>query len=168
MILTFYLQRNFKQSTWENMNILVNLLWFFLLCIHRSEISNSSQPLISNFCATEFPGFEISNWMHLSIGQADCKNHLSECTISLSEIYKANASYVKIRNTQSSVGQVLTMTVLFCHACCISLGLVMSVHKAKWKTLYSGIHAGATHYGMASCNTTPDTIDIHTGCGSAW
>ena len=45
--------------------------------------------------------------MHLSIGQVDCKNHLSECTIPLSEIYKANATYVKIRNTQSSVGQVL-------------------------------------------------------------
>ena len=34
-------------------------------------------------------GFEISNWMHLSVGQVDCKNHLSECTIHLSEVYKA-------------------------------------------------------------------------------
>ena len=24
-------------------------------------------------------GFEISNWMHLSVGQVDCKNHLSQC-----------------------------------------------------------------------------------------
>ena len=40
-------------------------------------------------------GFEISNWMHLSVGQVDCKNHLSECTIHLSEIYKVNATYVK-------------------------------------------------------------------------
>ena len=37
-------------------------------------------------------GFEISKWMHLSIGQVDYKNHLSECTIRLSEIYKASAT----------------------------------------------------------------------------
>ena len=62
------------------------------------------------------PGFEISNWMHLSIGQVDCKNHLSECTIHLSEIYKANATYVKIRNTQLSIGQVLQVFHLSdCH-----------------------------------------------------
>ena len=62
------------------------------------------------------PDFEISNWMHLSIGQVDCKNHLSKCTIHLSEIYKANATYVKIRNTQSSVGQVLQVFHLSdCH-----------------------------------------------------
>ena len=42
-------------------------------------------------------GFEISNWMHLSVRQVDCKYHLSECTIHLSEVYKANATYVKIR-----------------------------------------------------------------------
>ena len=54
-----------------------------------------------------YSGFKISNWMHLSIGQVDCKNHLSKCTIHLSEIYKANATYVEIRNMQSSVGQVL-------------------------------------------------------------
>ena len=61
-------------------------------------------------------GFEISNLMHLSIGQVDCKNHLSECAIHLSEIYKANATYVKIRNTQSSVGQVLQVFHLSdCH-----------------------------------------------------
>ena len=56
-------------------------------------------------------GFEISNWMHLSIGQVDCKNHLSECAIHLSEINKANATYVKIRNTQSSVRQVLQVLI---------------------------------------------------------
>ena len=62
------------------------------------------------------PGFEISNWMHLSVRQVDCKNHLSECTIHLSEIYKANATYVKIRNTQSPVGQVLQVFHLSdCH-----------------------------------------------------
>ena len=33
--------------------------------------------------------------------------HLSKCTIHLSEIYKPNATYVKIRNMQSSFGQVL-------------------------------------------------------------
>ena len=61
-------------------------------------------------------GFENSNWMHLSIGQVDCKNHLSKCTIHLSEIYKANATYVKIRNMQSSVGQVLQVFHLSdCH-----------------------------------------------------
>ena len=61
-------------------------------------------------------GFEISNWMHLSVGQVGCKNHLSECTIHLSEIYKTNATYVKIRNTQSSVGQVLQVFHLSdCH-----------------------------------------------------
>ena len=32
-------------------------------------------------------GFEISNWMYLSVGQVDCKNHLSECTIHFSEMY---------------------------------------------------------------------------------
>ena len=54
--------------------------------------------------------------MHLSVRQVDCKNHLSECTIHLSEIYKANATYVKIRNTQSSVGQVLQVFHLSdCH-----------------------------------------------------
>ena len=52
-------------------------------------------------------GFEISNWMHLSIGQVDCKNNSFKCTNLLSVIFKANATYVKIRNTQSSVGQVL-------------------------------------------------------------
>ena len=52
-------------------------------------------------------GFKISNWMHLSVGQVDCKNHLSECTIHMSEIYKTNATYVKIINMQSSVRQVL-------------------------------------------------------------
>ena len=61
-------------------------------------------------------GIEISNWMHLSISQVDCKNHLSKCTIHLSEIYKANVTYVKIRNTQSSVGQVLQVFHLSdCH-----------------------------------------------------
>ena len=61
-------------------------------------------------------GFEISKWMHLSVRQVDCKNHLSECTIHLSEIHKANATYVKIRNTQSSVGQVLQLFHLSdCH-----------------------------------------------------
>ena len=61
-------------------------------------------------------GFKISNWMHLSVRQVDCKNHLPECTIHLSEIYKANATYVKIRNTQSSVGQVLQVFHLSdCH-----------------------------------------------------
>ena len=61
-------------------------------------------------------GFEISSWMHLSVGQVDCKNHFSECTIHLSEIYKANATYVKIRNTQSSLGQVLRVFHLSdCH-----------------------------------------------------
>ena len=61
-------------------------------------------------------GFEISNWMHLSVGQVDCKNHLSECTIHLSDIYKANATYVKIRNMQSSIGQVLQVFHLSdCH-----------------------------------------------------
>ena len=63
-------------------------------------------------------GFEISNWMHLSVGQVDCKNHLSECTIHfhLSEIYKANATYVKIRNMQSSIGQILQVFHLSdCH-----------------------------------------------------
>ena len=54
--------------------------------------------------------------MHLSVRQVDCKNHLSECTIHLSEIYKANAIDVKIRNTQSSVGQVLQVFHLSdCH-----------------------------------------------------
>ena len=55
--------------------------------------------------------------MHLSAGQVDCKNHLSECTIHLSEIYKAiDATYVKIRNMQSSVGQVLQVFHLSdCH-----------------------------------------------------
>ena len=53
------------------------------------------------------PGFEISNWMHLSVRQVDCKNHLSECTIHLSEIYKGNATGVKIINMQSSFGKVL-------------------------------------------------------------
>ena len=63
-----------------------------------------------------YSGLKISNWMHLSVGQMDCKNHLSECTILLSEIYKANATYVKIRNTQSSVGQVLQVFHLSdCH-----------------------------------------------------
>ena len=54
-----------------------------------------------------YTGFAISNLMHLSVRQADCKNHSSESTIHLSETYKANATYVKIRNAQSSVGQVL-------------------------------------------------------------
>ena len=40
-------------------------------------------------------------------GKLIIKNHLSECTIDLSEIYKANATYAKIRNMQLSVGQVL-------------------------------------------------------------
>ena len=61
-------------------------------------------------------GFEISNWMPLSGEQVGCKNLLSECTIHLSEIYKANATYVKIRNMQSSVGQVLQVFHLSdCH-----------------------------------------------------
>ena len=62
------------------------------------------------------PGFEIANWMHLSVGQVNCKNHLSKCTIHLPEIYKANATYVKIRNTKSSVRQVLQVFHLSnCH-----------------------------------------------------
>ena len=60
--------------------------------------------------------YRLSNWIHLSVGQVDCKNHLSECTIHLSEIYKANATYVKIRNMQSSVGHVLLVFHLSdCH-----------------------------------------------------
>ena len=61
-------------------------------------------------------GFEISNGMHLCVGQVDFQNHFSECTIHLSEIYETNATYVKIRNTQSSVGQVLQVFHLSdCH-----------------------------------------------------
>ena len=61
-------------------------------------------------------GLEISNWMLLSVGQVDCENHLSECTIPLSEIYKGNVTNVKIRNTHSSVGQVLQVFHLSdCH-----------------------------------------------------
>ena len=41
-------------------------------------------------------GFKISNWMHWSVGQVYCKIHSSKCTIHLSQIYKANATYVKI------------------------------------------------------------------------
>ena len=61
-------------------------------------------------------GYEISNWMHLSVGQVDCKNHLSKCIIHLSEIYKADATHVKVINTQSSFGQVLQVFHLSdCH-----------------------------------------------------
>ena len=76
------------------------------------------------------PGFEISNWMHLSIGQVDCKNQLSECIINLSEIYKANATYVKIRNAQS-VGQVLQVFQLSdCH-----FYLSQTIGQVKFRTL---------------------------------
>ena len=72
-----------------------------------------------NSCLNSFrpsAGFGISNWMHLSVGQVECKNHLSECTIHLSEIYKANTTYVKIRNMQSSIRQVLQVFHLSdCH-----------------------------------------------------
>ena len=57
-------------------------------------IGTSKQRIVSS-------GFEISNLMHLSVGQVDYKNHLSKCIIHLSEIYKAKATYVKIRNTPS-------------------------------------------------------------------
>ena len=51
------------------------------------------------------------------VNQANgCKNHLSECTIHLSEIHKADATCVKSRNTQSSVGQLLQVFHLSdCH-----------------------------------------------------
>ena len=76
-------------------------------------------------------GFEISNWMHLSVVQVDCKNHLSECTIRLSEIYKANATYVKIRNMQSSVGQVLQVFHLSdCH-----LYSSQTIGRVKFRTM---------------------------------
>ena len=84
--------------------------------IHRHEGSDW------NNTATLFPlqwwrhCNEISNWMHLSVGQVDGKNHLSECTIHLSEIYNANATYARKRNMQSSVGEVLQVFHLSdCH-----------------------------------------------------
>ena len=43
IFLTFYLQHNFKRTTWENIYISVKWLWFFLLCIYMSEIPNSNQ-----------------------------------------------------------------------------------------------------------------------------
>ena len=78
-------------------------------------------------------GFEISNWMHLSVGQVDC-NHLSECTIHLSEIYKANATYVKIRNTQSSVGQVLQVF----HSSACHFYSSQTIGRVKFRTLHLG------------------------------
>ena len=60
-------------------------------------------------------GCEVLNWMHLSVRQVDCKNHVPECTIHLSEIYKANATYFKIRNMQLSVGQVQVFHLSDCH-----------------------------------------------------
>ena len=78
------------------------------------------------------PGFKISNWIHLSVGQVDCKNHLSECTIHLSEMYKANATYVKIRNMQSSVGQVLHVFHLSdCH-----FYSSQTIRRVKFQTLW--------------------------------
>ena len=58
-----------------------------------------------------FASFEISNWMHLFVGQVDCKNHFSQCTMHLSEIYKAGATNVKIRNKQSSIGIYSSQTI---------------------------------------------------------
>ena len=101
-------------------------------------------------------GFEISNWMHLSVGQVDCKNHLSECTIHLSEIYKANATYVKIKNTQSSVGQVLQVFHLpDCH-----FYLSQTIGRVKFQTLkgwkkYLPICFGITLYFL--CNKKTNT-----------
>ena len=74
--------------------------------------------------------------MHLSVGQVDCKNHLSECTIHLSKIYKANATYVKIRNTQSSVGQVLLVFHLSdCH-----FYSSQTIGRVKFRTLVKQTH----------------------------
>ena len=116
-------------------------------------------------------GFEISNWMHLSVGQVDCKNHLSECTIHLSEIYKANATYVKIRNTHSSVGQVLQVFHLSdCHFYLSqmigrvkfrTLGLICTLHGSVFATplihalrqhLRNVLHLARCHGTIWQCN----------------
>ena len=72
--------------------------------------------------------------MLLSFGQVDCRNHLSECTIHLSEIYKANATNVKIRYTQSSVGQVLQVFHLSdCHFLLVSDNRTNEILNPAWK-----------------------------------
>ena len=63
-------------------------------------------------------GFEISNWMHLSVRQVDRKNHLSECTIHLSEIYKAMMqlmwnSEIRSRPSDESCRYSTCLTVIF-------------------------------------------------------
>ena len=94
---------NVDQALW--CHVITRPQWVYLLC-SKSDLK------CKNLLQTN-SGFEISNWMHLSAGQVDCKNHLSECTIHLSEIYKANATYVKIKNMQSSVGEVSLIRLSF-------------------------------------------------------
>ena len=85
--------------------------------------------------------------MHLSVRQVDCKNHLSECTIHLSEIYKANATYVKIRNTQSSVGQVLQVFHLSdCH-----FYSSQTIRRVKFRTLVRAAWPQVSSYYPSHC-----------------
>ena len=71
------------------------------------------------------------NAYNLSIREVNCKNHLSECTIHLFETYKANATYVKIRSVQSSVGQVLQVFHLYdCH-----FYWSQTIRRVKFRTL---------------------------------
>ena len=122
-IVMSYIEINKAVSQWLlTFNLCVSVTWpltcaFHIPCMHTPEIIDMHRGMCDNltnflhlkFCGIvdAYAGFEISNWTHLSVGQVHCKNHLSESTIHLSEICKANATYKKIRNTQSSVGQVL-------------------------------------------------------------
>ena len=100
----------------------------------------------------ENAGFEISNWMHLSVGQVDCKNHLSECTIYLSEIYKANATYVKIRNTQSSVGQALQILHLSdCHFYSSQMVARVKFRALKWNIILWFSKNHSAHQVLTYC-----------------
>ena len=63
------------------------------------------------------PGFEISNWMHLSVGQVDCKNHLSECTFTCLKYIKPMQfmwkSEIRSRPSDKSCRYSTCLTVIF-------------------------------------------------------
>ena len=95
--------------------------------------------------------------MHLSVRQVDCKNHLSECPIHLSEIYKANATYVKILNTQSSVGQVLQVFHLSdCH-----FYSSQTFRRAKFRTLQERRNSSVLAMELCLSCSNPSTYGFY-------
>ena len=118
----------------------------------------------SSFGQATAAGFEFSNWMHLSVGQVDCKNKLSECSIHFSEIYKANTIYVKIRNTQSSVRQVLQVFHLSdCH-----FYSSQTIGRVKFRTLSSRLFFSTSGHYTGNWVDITHTVYVILSIHCAW